>query len=94
MTGSPASSIAAADIEAVRQGELRLLEADVRASPNEIDALLADEFVEYGSSGRILDKAETMAALRAEAGESTEDQAGRLGPRRTATRSGCDAGHL
>ena len=37
--------------------EETLLRPEVRRSRNEMDALLADDFVEYGRSGRIHDKA-------------------------------------
>ena len=37
--------------------EEMLLRPEVRRSPLEMDALLADDFVEYGRSGRIYDKA-------------------------------------
>jgi hypothetical protein len=36
--------------------EKRLQRPDIRHSPDELDALLADEFVEFGSSGRVYDK--------------------------------------
>jgi hypothetical protein len=48
--------------------ELRRLEdshlrAEVRASPEAIRSLLADDFVEFGSSGRVLDRAAVEASL-------------------------------
>jgi hypothetical protein len=50
------------------EGELRPLEechlrAGIRSSAAAIGALLADEFVEFGSSGRILDRAATIELL-------------------------------
>lgn len=47
--------------------ELRLHDPDVRRSQANIASLLADGFVEFGSSGRVYTKSETMAALVAEA---------------------------
>lgn len=46
--------------------ELRLLQPEVRASPEALHALLAPDFVELGSSGRAYDRAEIIAALREE----------------------------
>ena len=36
--------------------ERKLLDPDVRASSQELDRLIADDFVEFGSSGRIWNK--------------------------------------
>jgi len=47
--------------------ELRLLSREVRSSPEELDALLADGFVEIGSSGRLYTKDEIMRSLPDEA---------------------------
>jgi hypothetical protein len=46
--------------------ELGLHDPDVRRSQANIAALLADGFVEFGSSGRVYTKSETVAALVAE----------------------------
>jgi glyoxylase I family protein len=46
--------------------EESLLEADVRASAAKIKDLLADEFVEFGASGRVYDRCEVLGSLRAE----------------------------
>ena len=51
---------------ALRELEERLLQPDVRRSPRALADLLADEFVEFGSSGRIFDKPQIIAALRDE----------------------------
>lgn len=40
----------------LRELEERLLQTDVRKSPEELDQLLADDFVEIGSSGRLFNK--------------------------------------
>ena len=50
----------------LRELEERLVQPEVRHSPEEVASLLADEFVEFGSSGRIYDKAEIIAELAAE----------------------------
>src|SRR5580765_6674900 len=52
--------------------ELRRLEEllatpDVRRSPDELAGLIADDFREFGSSGRIFDKLEIIAALQKQA---------------------------
>jgi hypothetical protein len=54
------------------ESELRKLETDllrggVRHSPEALSFLLAEEFCEFGSSGRILTKQETIDALATEA---------------------------
>ncbi len=52
--------------ELIRHLEERLLQPDVRHSANDVAELLADDFVEIGSSGRIFDKQTTIAALQHE----------------------------
>jgi hypothetical protein len=47
--------------------EEQLLQAEVRASPERLSALLADEFVEFGSSGQVFDKKQIIELLREEA---------------------------
>ena len=46
--------------------ELHLLDPQVRRDPGEVDALLGDTFVEFGSSGRTYTKDEILVALGAE----------------------------
>jgi hypothetical protein len=41
----------------------------VRSSAEAVAALLADEFVEFGSSGRIYDKSQIVALLQQEQGQ-------------------------
>lgn len=48
--------------------ELLLLEPAVRAVPEHVLALLHDDFVEYGTSGRVWDRTSIVAALGAEPG--------------------------
>jgi hypothetical protein len=51
----------------IRLLEERLLQTNVRHSVNEIDELLADEFIEFGSTGRIFNKKQVIEALQMEA---------------------------
>ncbi len=43
--------------------ELRLLNAETRNRPEQASALLAEDFVEFGRSGEVYRKPETIAAL-------------------------------
>jgi hypothetical protein len=52
--------------ETLRQLEERLLTSAVRHNEQEVSSLLADEFQEYGSSGRVYSKAEIVRALQNE----------------------------
>ena len=52
-----------------RRLEDALLVPEVRKSAAQIAALLADEFVEIGSSGRIYDKDQIIGQLQQESGE-------------------------
>jgi hypothetical protein len=56
--------------QALRDLEERLLHPSVRASPDEVATLLADEFIEFGSSGRIYDKQQIIRLLQEEQGEA------------------------
>src|SRR5215210_3512290 len=47
----------------LRELEESHLRADIRSSPESLQALLADEFIEFGSSGRIFDRAAIVATL-------------------------------
>ena len=44
-------------VQELKSLEEKLLRPEVRRSREEMDALLADDFIEYGRSGRIYDKA-------------------------------------
>jgi hypothetical protein len=46
--------------------EQKLLQPDIRRDPKALDSLLADEFREFGSSGRIFDKRSVIEALHQE----------------------------
>jgi len=54
---------------ALRALEERLLSVEGRASQSTLDALLADEFIEFGSSGSAFGKHETIAGLTEESGD-------------------------
>ena len=49
-----------ADAEELKRLEEALLRPDVRRSPEQMDALLADDFVEFGKSGRMYGKADLL----------------------------------
>jgi hypothetical protein len=51
----------------IRLLEERLLQTNIRHSENDLDELLADEFIEFGSSGQIFNKKQVMEALQMEA---------------------------
>lgn len=52
--------------ELLRRLEERLLQPEVRRSARDLDELLADEFVEFGGSGRVFGKREIIETLRDE----------------------------
>jgi hypothetical protein len=58
----------------LHQLEEELLKPEVRRSPERVGRLLADEFVEFGSSGHAYDKAQIIEALKQE----THDPAGSI----------------
>src|SRR5690349_25111573 len=58
------------EVQALRDLEERLLHPSVRASADEVATLLADEFIEFGSSGRIYDKQQTIRLLQQEQGDA------------------------
>ncbi|WP_405590872.1 DUF4440 domain-containing protein [Streptomyces sp. NBC_01092] len=53
-------------VRAAIEGELRLLDPEVRRSPALLGALLHPEFHEFGSSGRRWDRESTLARLPAD----------------------------
>lgn len=57
--------------EELRELEERLLQPDFRRSRLAVSALLADDFVEYGSSGRIFDKEQILDLLGTEPEQPT-----------------------
>jgi len=52
----------------LRELEESHLRSDVRSSSESMQALLADEFIEFGSSGRIFDRAAAIAAVAGQPG--------------------------
>ena len=56
------------DLDTVVDAELALLTPQVRHDPDTVAALLHEEFAEVGRSGRVWDRATTIAALAAEPG--------------------------
>lgn len=54
------------NIEAVAALEKSLLKPEIRASPEKVERLLADEFIEFGSSGRIYNKSDIIHSLQNE----------------------------
>lgn len=46
--------------------DVRLLHSDVRKSEKELNELLADDFMEFGSSGRVFDKKDILDRLPGE----------------------------
>jgi len=51
------------ETEEIRALEERLLDPDVRASSEDLDKLLSDDFVEFGSSGRVYSKKLVIESL-------------------------------
>ena len=51
-------------LDQLRQLELRLTEPDIRRSQADLDQMLADDFREFGSSGRSFDKQQIIDALQ------------------------------
>ena len=67
----------------IRRLEERLLTPEVRAVPEELARLLADDFLEFGSSGRVFDRQEVTATLPRQSKEQfalTEFQVRLLAP--------------
>src|SRR5579863_5106176 len=56
-----------ADAAAIRQFEEQLLESAIRTSAGAVAGLLADDFVEFGSSGRVFNKEQIVHSLQQEA---------------------------
>ena len=50
----------------IRELEERLLQPEIRRSPEQVDAMLATEFLEIGSSGKMYDKRQIVDALEVE----------------------------
>lgn len=68
---------------AVMQLEIELLQPICRSNAQRLDALLTDDFVEVGATGRSFGKADVLSRLPVESGitfEATDMQALRLSP--------------
>ncbi len=66
-SGSPRSQSSNATLKhTLRTLELRLLDPLARRNPHLVSGLLANEFREFGKSGRMYDKASILALLAAE----------------------------
>ncbi len=52
--------------EQIQALESQLLEPEIRGAPQRLDELLADDFLEFGSSGRVFNKNQILAALKNE----------------------------
>lgn len=66
--GSSQRPDAEALLSVLRRLEEEVLTPEVRSSPNKLADLLADDFIEFGRSGRVYDKRQTIEALAGEAG--------------------------
>ncbi|HUB43160.1 MAG TPA: DUF4440 domain-containing protein [Streptosporangiaceae bacterium] len=58
------------DLQAVVDGEIRLLQPQVRRAPADVDALLDPEFSEFGASGRRWSRSEILTSLASEEREA------------------------
>ena len=52
----------------IRELEAACLDVEVRADADRLASLIADDFVEFGSSGRVWDKASVLEAVPSERG--------------------------
>jgi hypothetical protein len=59
-------TISPAEATLLRRLEGELLNPEVRRSPDQVGALLSDDFVEFGSSGGVYDKQQVIEALQQE----------------------------
>jgi hypothetical protein len=57
------SEVSLAEAALLRDLEEQLLKPEVRTSRDRVGYLLADDFIEFGSSGRIFDKRGVIEAL-------------------------------
>jgi hypothetical protein len=57
------------ELAQLQELEQSLLNSDVRHSQDRLTELLADEFIEFGSSGHIYDKQQTIRSLAQSAGD-------------------------
>jgi hypothetical protein len=58
------------DFSIIFELERQLHSSEVRTNPSKIDLLLAPDFYEFGSSGKVWTREETLKSLQAEDGET------------------------
>jgi len=68
----------------LRELEERLLQPSVRASAAQVAALLDDDFIEFGSSGRVYNKQQIINLLQDEQGRGSQPTLQDLSARRLA----------
>jgi hypothetical protein len=66
------SGVSSTEIALLRNLEEELLKPEVRRSADRLSYLLADEFIEFGSSGRIFDKRQIIGALQQETADTAQ----------------------
>ena len=64
-------TISPTELALLRHLEEQLLKPEVRRSPDQVGRLLADEFIEFGSSGAVYDKRRIIEALECEGSGTT-----------------------
>ena len=52
-----------AEVDQIRALETKLLRAEVRESAEQLSSILADDFIEFGASGRVYDKNQAVEAV-------------------------------
>jgi hypothetical protein len=73
-----------AEARLLRELEQQLMRPSVRASPDQVARLLADEFIEFGSSGRVYDKRQIVELLQQEQGRAKQPTVADFSARRLA----------
>src|SRR5260370_37284070 len=62
----------ASEARLLRELEERLLQPSVRAAADQVVMLLADEFIEFDSSGRVYNKQQIVELLQQEQGQGSQ----------------------
>lgn len=73
LKGSQTEKAVDHDLNLIRRLEEELFKQSVRTSRSAVSALLADDFVEFGRSGRVYDKQEIVLSLAAEANDAAPE---------------------
>jgi hypothetical protein len=73
-----------AEARLLRELEEQLMHPSVRASPDQVARLLADEFIEFGSSGRVYNKRQIIELLQQEQGRVKQPTVADFSARRLA----------